>query len=73
MGDKRKLTSTVLTLLIGVSTAIAGLSPSDIHQYAGECVVLREQATGLGSYLLYGPEGGMPAAGRRVTPEGRTE
>ena len=69
---------------------LAGAVATDIYQYAGECVTVRDrwsnwyvardalgyglhplasaatpfrmQATDLGSYLLYGPDGRMPAA-----------
>jgi microsomal dipeptidase-like Zn-dependent dipeptidase len=72
------------------NTATAASAPTDIYQYAGECVTVRDawtnryivanglgyallfqrsaatpfrmQATGLGSYLLYGPDARMPAA-----------
>jgi hypothetical protein len=87
--------------MMGTSAALATVSPTDIYQYAGECVTLRDnrssrylvrddsgysmkflrrgatpfrmQATGLGSYLLYGPDGKMPAAGifNRVVANGR--
>lgn len=71
-------------------TATAASVAIDVHQYAGECVTVRDawtnryvvanalgytvlfqrsaatpfrmQATGLGSYLLYGPDARMPAA-----------
>jgi hypothetical protein len=79
------------SVAVGTSAALATESPTDIYQYAGECVILydnwsnrylardnsgykmkyfvrsatplRMQATGLGSYLLYGPDAKMPAAG----------
>ncbi len=84
------------SVMMGSPAVLASASPTDIYQYAGECVVLhddqsdtyvlrdnsgysmeslgrgatpfRMQATGLGSYLLFGPDGRMPAAGgsRRV-------
>lgn len=72
------------------NAATAASAPTDIYQYAGECVTVRDawtnryvvanalgytllfqrsaatpfrmQATGLGSYLLYGPDARMPAA-----------
>jgi len=81
------------SLITGTSTVLATATPTDIYQYAGECVALhddwsnrylvrddsgysmtflargatplRMQATGLGSYLLYGPDATMPAAGSR--------
>jgi microsomal dipeptidase-like Zn-dependent dipeptidase len=72
------------------SAAVARAAATDVYQYAGECVTVRDhsskryvvqdavgytlhslasaatpfrmQATDLGSYLLYGPDGRMPAA-----------
>ena len=84
----------VITLLVGSGpapkTALAASAPTDVYQYAGECVTVRDawtnryvvanalgytvlfqrsaatpfrmQATGLGSYLLYGPDARMAAA-----------
>ncbi len=89
------------SVMLGTSAALAAVSPTNIYQYAGECVILydnwsrryfardnsgysmkflvrratplRLQATGLGSYLLYGPDTKMPAAGifNRVVPIGQ--
>ena len=89
------------------NTASAAFDPTDVYQYAGECVTVRDawtsryvvanalgytvsfqrsaatpfrmQATGLGSYLLYGPDARMPAAagpnyvGAIVTPQQRAD
>ena len=84
----------IITLLVAAwparKTAAAAAGPTDIYQYAGECVAVRDawtsryvaangagysllfqrsaatpfrmQATGLGSYLLYGPDARMPAS-----------
>jgi hypothetical protein len=80
-------------VMVHTSAAPLTLSPTDVYQYAGECVILydnksskvlvrdrsgysmksrrrrvlrfRMQATGLGSYLLYGPDSKMLAAGGR--------
>ncbi len=87
------LLSSVLVAGIWISTVPAARSatPTDLYQFAGECVTVRDvasnrylalqgagysmipsgpeatpfrmQATALGSYLLYGPDGRMPAAG----------
>ncbi|HXI01785.1 MAG TPA: hypothetical protein VNI57_01285 [Candidatus Saccharimonadales bacterium] len=81
------------SLMPRASARPAVVPATDIYQYAGKCVVLRDgrsgtflvqsrsgysmspqrdlatpfhmQATALGRYLLYGPGGRMPAAGRR--------
>lgn len=89
------------------NTATAAFDPTDVYQYAGECVTVRDawtsryvaanslgytllfqrsaatpfrmQATGLGTYLLYGPDARMPAAagpdyvGAIVTPQQRAD
>lgn len=88
-------------LLLSSPPRAAAATPTDIYQYAGECVSVQDvaanryvalqgagyvttpsaseatpfrmQATGLGSYLLYGPGGKMPASGlfNGVTPTAR--